>query len=460
MENIQILKIMNVISKIRFIYLIHGLKLIMAGIDKALVAITIAIMAIALGATALMGTAQDAGPTVSTPPTVSTETSEPKSSESFGADLAAKVREEAGMPMEETTKPMKSGWDRLTSVVDPGMGHESHQLAIILAPSSNVYSGTLMYDASEKIQLVALHGPLADGEDKGQAIWTPDGETKFALTFVDPNSANGKWQFAGNALAVHTMNTEPFIVDYKVDFEETPMSDTVVTGTVDTVQDPGVGHESHQLAVLLAPSSDVYSGTLSYSASEDIQLVTLRGPVGAHEKPAKTWTPDGETIFELTFVDPKNAMGSWEFSGNALAVHTMNTNEATISYSVSATVTPGQTMEVEEIHEETMMEETAEPQTHVVDVPVGTSVPGCEETNACYTPADIIINAGDTVEWDNVDTAAHTVTSGSPADGPSGVFDSSLLMADATYAFTFEDAGNYDYFCMVHPWMVGTVSVN
>jgi len=102
----------------------------------------------------------------------------------------------------------------------------------------------------------------------------------------------------------------------------------------------------------------------------------------------------------------------------------------------------------------------AEPQTHVVDVPIGTSVPGCEETNACYSPADITINVGDTVSWDNVDTAAHTVTSGSPADGPSGVFDSSLLMASAAYAFTFEDAGNYDYFCMVHPWMVGTVSVN
>ena len=106
------------------------------------------------------------------------------------------------------------------------------------------------------------------------------------------------------------------------------------------------------------------------------------------------------------------------------------------------------------------MEAEAEPQTHVVDVPIGTSVPGCEETNACFSPADIIINAGDTVSWDNVDTAAHTVTSGSPADGPSGVFDSSLLMASATYAFTFEDAGNYDYFCMVHPWMVGTVSVS
>ena len=119
----------------------------------------------------------------------------------------------------------------------------------------------------------------------------------------------------------------------------------------------------------------------------------------------------------------------------------------------------------EEIHEEeTMVEETHEepagPTTHTVDIPKGTSVPGCEESNACYSPADITINVGDTVEWINVDTAAHTVTGGNPADGPSGVFDSSLVMADANYEFTFDDAGSYDYFCMVHPWMVGSVTVN
>ena len=102
----------------------------------------------------------------------------------------------------------------------------------------------------------------------------------------------------------------------------------------------------------------------------------------------------------------------------------------------------------------------AGPQTHTVDMPIGTSSPGCEETNACYLPADITINVGDTVEWVNVDTAAHTVTSGSPANGPSGVFDSSLVMGNAVYAFTFEEAGNYDYFCMVHPWMIGSVTVN
>jgi plastocyanin len=334
---------------------------------------------------------------------------------------------------------------------------------VLLAPSSDVYSGILSYSASENIQLVTLRGPIG-ADEKPDKTWTPDGETIFELTFVDPNNARGEWEFAGNALAVHTMNTEPFIVDYKVDYTEKSMSDTVMTGTTMSMTDPGIGHESHQIAILLAPSSDVYSGILSYSASENIQLVTLRGPVGADENPEATWTPDGETIFELTFVDPKNAMGSWEFSGNALAVHTMHTNQFTVSYSVSATATAGETVELEEkimIKEEVMMDETMEgPTTVHVEIPLGTSVPGCEETKSCYSPVDISINVGDTVHWMNVDTAAHTVTGGSPADGPSGVFDSSLVMADAVYAFTFDEAGSYDYFCMVHPWMVGSISVN
>jgi plastocyanin len=114
--------------------------------------------------------------------------------------------------------------------------------------------------------------------------------------------------------------------------------------------------------------------------------------------------------------------------------------------------------EVEEMEAE--VEEPSGPQTISVDMPSGTSVPGCEETNECFTPASITINVGDTVDWTNSDTAAHTVTGGSPADGPSGEFDSSLVLSGAQYAFTFEEAGDYDYFCMVHPWMVGNVQVN
>ena len=261
-----------------------------------------------------------------------------------GVAFAMSLGIDAGAPttttspaMEETmvTKATIPGHDRVTSIVDPGIGHQTHQLTILLPPSDQVYSGTLSYDASEPIQLVSLIGPLGPGEDKGQPIWTPDGTTKFALTLVDPKNSDGEWNFVGNALAVHTMKTTPFIVDYRLDFDEQPESDMVMTGTVESIIDPGLGHSSHSLAIIIPPSEDVFTGTLSYSASENIQLVSLEGPLGFGESALMIWTPDGKTNFALTFVDPKNRMGVWEFSGNALALHTMNTDGFTASYSVA-----------------------------------------------------------------------------------------------------------------------------
>ena len=99
------------------------------------------------------------------------------------------------------------------------------------------------------------------------------------------------------------------------------------------------------------------------------------------------------------------------------------------------------------------------PFTGTISVPEGSGVPGCDERNQCYIPADVTINVGETVTWSNDDTAAHTVTSGMPADGPDGNFDSSLFMAGDTFSHTFEEAGEFDYYCMVHPWMSGKVQV-
>ena len=90
----------------------------------------------------------------------------------------------------------------------------------------------------------------------------------------------------------------------------------------------------------------------------------------------------------------------------------------------------------------------------------GSSVPGCEATNECFIPADVTVDVGGEVTWSNDDTAAHTITSGTPADGPDGTFDSSLVMPGTTFSYTFEDAGEYTYFCVVHPWMEGTVTVS
>ncbi len=93
-----------------------------------------------------------------------------------------------------------------------------------------------------------------------------------------------------------------------------------------------------------------------------------------------------------------------------------------------------------------------------IGLPQGSSSPGCEETNECYLPYMVTINHGDEVVWSNDDSAPHTVTSGTDTTAD-GIFDSGMLMADKTFAHTFDTLGEYDYFCMVHPWMVGQVFV-
>ncbi len=100
-----------------------------------------------------------------------------------------------------------------------------------------------------------------------------------------------------------------------------------------------------------------------------------------------------------------------------------------------------------------------EPFSGTISVPSGSSAPGCDDTNECFIPADVSINVGETVTWSNDDSAAHTVTSGVPG-AADDVFDSSLFMAGTTFSHTFDEAGEYNYFCLVHPWMTGKVQVN
>ncbi|HKU32906.1 MAG TPA: plastocyanin/azurin family copper-binding protein [Candidatus Nitrosotalea sp.] len=84
----------------------------------------------------------------------------------------------------------------------------------------------------------------------------------------------------------------------------------------------------------------------------------------------------------------------------------------------------------------------------------------CSDTN-CFNPQDVNINVGDTVTWTNSDTVGHTATSGKVTDNQTGtVFDSSLIAAGKSYTSpAFTTAGEYHYFCQVHPWMTGEVIV-
>ena len=110
-------------------------------------------------------------------------------------------------------------------------------------------------------------------------------------------------------------------------------------------------------------------------------------------------------------------------------------------------------------HDEATMGMSTPPQTYIVSLAEGSGVPGCELTDECYLPYLLEIWVSDTVSWNNVDSAAHTVTSGSP-NKHDGNFDSGMMMVNQSWEFTFTDSGEYDYYCVLHPWMKGTVTVN
>ena len=95
--------------------------------------------------------------------------------------------------------------------------------------------------------------------------------------------------------------------------------------------------------------------------------------------------------------------------------------------------------------------------TNTVENAAGSSTPGCEPN--CFIPATITINPGESVTFANNDSAAHTSTAGTPADGPSGAWDSSIVMMGSAYTTPGLSEGTYPYFCMVHPWMEGLVIV-
>jgi plastocyanin len=73
-----------------------------------------------------------------------------------------------------------------------------------------------------------------------------------------------------------------------------------------------------------------------------------------------------------------------------------------------------------------------------------------------YSPNPVEVKVGETVMWVNDDSTIHTATS---RDGTFGVGDDAYLRKGQTYSHTFDEAGEYPYYCDVHPAMVGTVIV-
>jgi plastocyanin len=73
--------------------------------------------------------------------------------------------------------------------------------------------------------------------------------------------------------------------------------------------------------------------------------------------------------------------------------------------------------------------------------------------NFTFTPPELKVAVGTTVKWVNHDDIPHLVVNKDKA------FRSKALDTDDSFSYTFASAGTFDYFCGLHPHMVGKVIV-
>ncbi len=96
----------------------------------------------------------------------------------------------------------------------------------------------------------------------------------------------------------------------------------------------------------------------------------------------------------------------------------------------------------------------------IVEIALNSSIPGCELNDSCYSPYTQKLSDGQIILWKNNDSTAHTVTSGNPQAGKSNIFDSGIISPQNNFLHKFNDLGSFSYYCELHPWMIGIISVS
>lgn len=108
----------------------------------------------------------------------------------------------------------------------------------------------------------------------------------------------------------------------------------------------------------------------------------------------------------------------------------------------------------------------------IVSIPFGAFNPELNTpAEVWYDPPVLSVEVGDKVTWVNDDREGHTVTSGEGAGRfewmdtkelgkPDGLFDSLRFAPDESWSYVFEEEGEFNYYCVVHPWMEGIILVD
>lgn len=357
--------------------------------------------------------------------------------------------------------------ETVQSMQDPGQGHETHQISILLPPKDGVsYSGRFTYAASAPVEVVVLRD-IMPGETPAK-IYTIDGQKKWALSLIklggDVGLAAGSMGFNGAAaLALHTLDGTKFTANVSIDaLAKSTVGERIKIDNQEfkSMQDPGQGHETHQIAILLPPKEGiVYSGTFSYEATSPVQIVVLHDLLPGMT-PTKVYTIDGQKKWDLSLIQGE-AKGSMSFVGAALALHTKDGTK------FSATVTVNAESKAESGE---MPMSTAPPMEKPTEMPSmmpsGMKTITVSEFAPWFQPTALQVEPGTPIVWDaDQTTSIHTITFVTRVtdlklnQDPEFTAKTFTLLSPGDRSAAWKpDAGVYIYVCAIHPYMTGVIS--
>ena len=322
----------------------------------------------------------------------------------------------------------------VTSSQDPLPGHEGMQMATILPfrQDGTVYSGVLTYTSTAPVEVVTLNmqtlneteQDILNATDDGEfgALFTSqlDHQTSLSSSYIIPSYAgspipSASVPFVGNAVWLHTIDGTPFTATFAVNALVLPSQ------IQNKFNDP--------------------METADTEALEDDEEGT-----------------DGE---ETEDVDNENTTDTDTDGGSEQGDDLDAEEDTTATTAISDDEDDGDGVESAAADDTTENVDGADNEEAIVIIPEGSS----SLTDGAYRPNPIEVNTGDTVTWINDDLTSHTATSGNPESGSTGMFggtDDSLEIIGPegdTQSFTFDEAGEFEYYCTLHPSMVGTVIV-
>jgi len=178
----------------------------------------------------------------------------------------------------------------ITSSQDPGLGHENHQLALILSPNEGtIYDGSMTFTSSESVKVVILH-EISHNDVQGQDVWNVNEGTIYGLSLIDPEKKSGSFEFTGAGVALHSTNSKEFtttvsvdgwirgqptqVLAQKLEFEKEDPSLLLSRANVPVTipMHKGIHNENEILYIITDASDKNYVNTISEKQGWNIQL--------------------------------------------------------------------------------------------------------------------------------------------------------------------------------------------